>query len=159
MEYITYDEFKKMDIRIGTIREIEPISGADKLLKCQIDFGVFVEPIIETIEPIEQLDGNHDGVSEDNILTDTETAKLDNALEQINVTTEPKRDIRQIISGIREYYPDYEELIGKQVLYIVNLEPRTIRGHVSHGMLMAVGGDKPVFLIPDEPVEPGSRVR
>ena len=110
METITYEEFKKMDIRIGTIREIEPIEGTDKLLCCQIDFG-----------------------------------------------EEP----RQIISGIREFYPDYETLIGKQVLYIVNLEPREIRGHMSHGMLMAVNGTsgQPVFLVPDEPVEPGSKVR
>jgi methionyl-tRNA synthetase len=110
MEHVTYEEFKKMDIRIGTIREIEPIEGTDKLLRCQIDFGA---------EP------------------------------------------RQIISGIREFYPDFEKLIGKQVLYIVNLEPREIRGHMSHGMLMAVDGmnGQPVFLVPDEPVEPGSKVR
>jgi methionyl-tRNA synthetase len=108
MEYVTYDEFKKMDIRVGTIKQVEPIEGTDKLLKCQIDFG---DP-----EP------------------------------------------RQIISGIREYYPEYEALIGKQVLYIVNLEPREIRGNMSHGMLMAVG-DTPVFLIPESPVAPGSKVR
>jgi methionyl-tRNA synthetase len=72
-----------------------------------------------------------------------------------------ERDMRQIISGIREYYPDYESLIGKQVLYVVNLEPREIKGHMSHGMLMAVDGreGQPVFLVPDEPVEPGSKVR
>jgi tRNA-binding EMAP/Myf-like protein len=67
--------------------------------------------------------------------------------------------VRQILSGIREYYPDHSELIGKQVLYIVNLEPRTIRGLESNGMLMAVGDDAPIFLIPESPVEPGSKVR
>lgn len=109
METITYEEFKKMDIRIGTIKEVEAIEGTDKLLRCQIDFG--------------------------------------------------ELGVRQIISGIKEYYPEFSSLIGKQVLYVVNLEPREIRGHMSHGMLMAVGADKPIFLIPDEPVEAGSKVR
>lgn len=142
MEYVTYEEFKKMDIRVGTIREIEPVSGTDKLLKCQIDFG-FKKSEVDVVP------------ESDSVLTDAELAKLN------TVASEPERDVRQIISGIREYYPDYETLIGKQVLYIVNLEPRQIKGHMSNGMLMAVDGrdGQPVFLVPDEPVEPGSKVR
>ncbi len=132
-----------MDIRIGTIREIEPVEGTDKLLRCQIDFGIkkqVVDAVPET----------------DSVLTEEELAKLDAVASQ-----ESERDIRQIISGIREFFPDYETLIGKQVLYIVNLEPRQIKGHTSNGMLMAVDGmnGQPVFLVPDEPVEPGSKVR
>lgn len=143
MDTITYEQFKKMDIRIGTIREIEPVEGTDKLLRCQIDFGV-KKSALDVIP------------ENDSVLTEEELSKLstpDDIAEE--------RDTRQIISGIREYYPDYESLIGKQVLYIVNLEPREIRGHISHGMLMAVDGreGQPVFLIPDEPVEPGSKVR
>ncbi len=109
MEYVTYDQFKKMDMRVGTIRAVEPVEGTDKLLKCQIDFG----------------------------------------------------EMRQIVSGIREFYPDYAVLVGKQVLYIVNLEPRTIRGVESQGMLMAVDGKdgSPVFLTPEVEVTPGSHVR
>jgi methionyl-tRNA synthetase len=143
MEYITYEQFKKMDIRIGTIREIEPVEGTDKLLRCQIDFGIKKS----ALDVLPQSDS---------VLTEEELAKLGG---QDDLAEE--RDVRQIISGIREYYPDYESLIGKQVLYIVNLEPREIKGHMSHGMLMAVDGREghPVFLIPDEPVEPGSKVR
>lgn len=143
MENITYDQFKKLDIRIGTIREIEPVEGTDKLLRCQIDFGIKKTPIDIIPET-------------DSVLTDEELEKLGS---QDDVVEE--RDVRQIISGIREYYPDYESLLGKQVLYIVNLEPREIKGYMSHGMLMAVDGTdgNPVFLVPDEPVEPGSRVR
>lgn len=143
MEYITYDQFKKMDIRIGTIREIEPVEGTDKLLRCQIDFGIKKIPVDVIPES-------------DSVLTDEELSKLGNQDDVIE-----ERDIRQIISGIREFYPDYESLIGKQVLYIVNLEPREIKGHMSHGMLMAVDGTEgqPVFLVPDEPVAPGSKVR
>lgn len=143
MEYVTYEEFKKMDIRIGTIREIEPVEGTDKLLRCQIDFGI-KKQVVDVVPEA------------DSVLTEEELAKLDASAQQ-----EPERDIRQIISGIREFFPDYETLIGKQVLYIVNLEPRQIKGHTSNGMLMAVDGmnGQPVFLVPDEPVEPGSKVR
>ena len=143
MEYITYDQFKKMDIRIGTIREIEPVEGTDKLLRCQIDFGIKKSALDVLPET-------------DSVLTEEELAKLGG---QEGIVED--RDIRQIISGIKEYYPDYESLIGKQVLYVVNLEPREIKGYVSHGMLMAVDGreGQPVFLVPDEPVEPGSKVR
>ncbi len=117
MEYISYEEFKKMDIRVGTIREVEIIPETDKLLCCQIDFN-------ETDE-----EGN--------------------------------KRLRQIVSGIKEYYPDVNVLINKQVLYITNLEPRTIKGFESNGMLMAVDGidGKPIFLIPEVEVNPGSRVR
>lgn len=143
MEYITYEQFKKLDIRIGTIREIEPVEGTDKLLRCQIDFGVK-----KSVDVIPEADS---------VLTDEELAKLGEGQDN----AAPERDVRQIVSGIREYYPDYESLLGKQVLYVVNLEPREIKGHMSHGMLMAVDGTEghPVFLVPDEPVEPGSRVR
>lgn len=151
MEYITYDEFKKLDIRIGTIREIEPVEGTDKLLRCQIDFGA-KKPVVDLVPET------------DSVLTDEELEKLQQVAGDAAEATEDEhagRDVRQIISGIREYYPDYESLIGKQVLYVVNLEPREIKGHTSHGMLMAVDGKEgqPVFLVPDEPVEPGSKVR
>lgn len=157
MEYITYDDFKKLDIRIGTIREIEPVEGTDKLLRCQIDFGAR-KPVVDVIPET------------DSVLTEEELEKLQQVALQADETDAdsdsagekyPGRDVRQIISGIREYYPDYESLIGKQVLYVVNLEPREIKGHTSHGMLMAVDGKEgqPVFLVPDEPVEPGSKVR
>ena len=39
MEYVTYEEFKKMDIRLGTIQEVEPVPDTDKLLKFMIDFN------------------------------------------------------------------------------------------------------------------------
>ncbi len=67
---------------------------------------------------------------------------------------------RQILSGIREWYQP-EQLIGRQLLYVVNLAPRKIRGLESNGMLMAVDGSDgaPVFLVPDTTVSPGSTVR
>lgn len=112
-----------MDIRVGTIREVEEIPETDKLLRCQIDFG----PSFASGEAMA-------GEGERNGLV-------------------------QIVSGIKEYYPDPSVLINKQVLYIVNLEPRKIKGYESNGMLMAVDGveGKPVFLIPEVEVSPGAR--
>jgi methionyl-tRNA synthetase len=156
MNYITYDDFKKLDMRVGTIKHVVPVEGADKLLVCQIDFGPELATPLE-ITDAENFDANGDGIVEENILSIAEESKIDAAVAENNQTEHSST--RQIVSGIREYYPDYEKLVGKQVLYVVNLEPRTIRGHISHGMLMAVGNDKPVFLIPEESVDPGSQVR
>jgi len=68
---------------------------------------------------------------------------------------------RQILSAIREWYPEPEKLIGKQMLFVTNLAPRKIRGLESNGMLMAVDGldGAPVFLVPDAEVQPGTTVR
>ena len=117
VQFVTYDDFKKLDMRVGTIREVEAVEGADKLYKCQIDFN----------------EKNSEGMP----------------------------TLRQIVSGIREYFPDPNALVGKQVLYVVNLEPRTIRGVVSSGMLMAVDGPDgaPVLMSPEHPVNPGAHIR
>jgi methionyl-tRNA synthetase len=68
---------------------------------------------------------------------------------------------RQILSAIREWYPEPEKLIGKKMLFVTNLAPRKIRGLDSNGMLMAVDGidGHPVFLVPDDEINPGSLVR
>ena len=116
--YLTYDEFKKLDARVGHIMKVEEVEDADKLLRFEIDFG--------------------------------------------------GGELRQIVSGIREFYPEpsedepgYKQLVGKQLLYVTNLEPREIKGITSYGMLMAVDGSdgNPVFLVPEKPVDAGSSVR
>jgi len=105
---ITYDEFSKLDIRLGTIVEVEIVKGADKLLRFQVDFG---------------------------------TQRL------------------QILSGIREYFSNPQELVGKQSPFIVNLEPRMIRGLESQGMILAASdGDHFGLLTPHQPLKPGSQV-
>lgn len=64
---------------------------------------------------------------------------------------------RQIVSGIAAYVSDPETLVGKQLAFVANLEPRTIRGLESNGMLFAVGKeDTFAFLTPDRPVPPGT---
>lgn len=44
---------------------------------------------------------------------------------------------RQIVSGIRAYYPNPEDLVGTKCAFLANLEPRVIRGHESQGMILA----------------------
>ncbi len=44
---------------------------------------------------------------------------------------------RQILSGIAEYYPDFEQLIGKKVVIVANLKPRKMRGEISQGMILS----------------------
>lgn len=64
---------------------------------------------------------------------------------------------RTIVSGIRAYVPDPAALVGRQLAYVTNLEPRVIRGVESNGMLFAVGeGESFAFLTPDRSVPPGT---
>ncbi|HWH16117.1 MAG TPA: hypothetical protein VNU25_00825 [Candidatus Paceibacterota bacterium] len=65
--------------------------------------------------------------------------------------------LRQIVSGIRAYVAQPEDLVGRQLAFVTNLAPRTIKGLESNGMLFAVGeGDSFAFLAPDRPVPPGT---
>jgi methionine--tRNA ligase beta chain len=68
---------------------------------------------------------------------------------------------RQILSGIAEFYPDLNALIGKEIPILINLEPRIIRGQKSEGMvLVAIAEEgRPVLLHPASDVPPGSQVR
>lgn len=67
---------------------------------------------------------------------------------------------RQIVSGIREFFADPEELVGRQSPFLVNLETRTIRGLESQGMILAGGTDDEfIMLQPSTSVTPGMRIR
>ena len=64
---------------------------------------------------------------------------------------------RQIVSGIRAYVNEANELVGRQLAFVTNLAPRKIKGLESDGMLFAVGQDDTfAFLTPDRPVPPGT---
>jgi methionyl-tRNA synthetase len=68
-----------------------------------------------------------------------------------------ERDVRQIVSGIAAYVSEPESLVGRQLSFVTNLEPRVIRGLESNGMLFAVGeGDSFAFITPDRPIPPGT---
>ena len=95
---ITYDEFKKVEIRVGEILVVEKVEGSEKLLKLSVDFNEESGP-------------------------------------------------RQIVSGIQKYFPDDQVLVGRKCMFVTNLEPRTLMGLVSNGMLFAVGGGDNPFSI------------
>jgi len=63
---------------------------------------------------------------------------------------------RQIVSGIAMYFPDPQTLVGKKCAFCTNLEPRTIRGLESNGMIMAVSTEDGKFsLLEAGPEIPG----
>ncbi len=66
---------------------------------------------------------------------------------------------RQILSGIAKHYAP-EDLVGKKVVIIANLEPRMLMGHESQGMLLAAHGadEAPVLLLPEGDVASGSKI-
>ena len=67
---------------------------------------------------------------------------------------------RTIVAGIKQERANPQELEGKQALFVVNLEPRKMRGVVSEGMLFDIGyadGVKPVLAMPEAPVPNGTR--
>lgn len=65
---------------------------------------------------------------------------------------------RQIVAGIKAHYAP-EELVGRQVVVVANLETAKLRGVESQGMLLATSdGDRIVILIPEKKVSPGVKV-
>jgi methionyl-tRNA synthetase len=87
-----------------------------------------------------------------------ETDKLLRLMVDFNeVSPEGEKRPRQIVSGIAAYVADPETLVNRQLAFVTNLEPRTIRGLESNGMLFAVGaGESFAFLAPDREVPPGT---
>ena len=67
---------------------------------------------------------------------------------------------RVILSGMKQERPNPQELVGRQTLFVVNLEPRKMRGIVSQGMLFDLGfadGIQPALATPEVPVPDGTR--
>lgn len=66
---------------------------------------------------------------------------------------------RQIVAGIGKRY-NPEELVGREIVIVANLEPRKLMGLESQGMLLAAdSADGPVLLQPDTEVLPGSVIK
>ncbi|TGE23305.1 methionine--tRNA ligase [Hymenobacter metallicola] len=107
-EDVSFDEFGRMDLRVGTVVAAEKVAKTKKLLKLTVDTGL---------------------------------------------------DQRTIVSGIAEHFIP-EALVGQQVLVLLNLAPREIKGIQSQGMLLlAENADGSLQLMqPGQPVRPGSHV-
>jgi methionyl-tRNA synthetase len=106
---IQYEDFAKLDIRMGTVIAAEEVPETDKLIKCTVDFGELGE--------------------------------------------------RTIVSGIKAWKKP-ENLVGKQLPYIVNLAPRMLKGIESQGMLLAGSPEVQglVLLHPEFEVAPGTKL-
>ncbi len=103
----SFDDFKKMDIRIAEVLEVKDHPNADKLY-----------------------------------------------LVKVRIAEEE----REVVAGIKPYYTK-EELKGKQIVLLTNIEPATIRGVESKGMLLAANdGNIISALTVDKPVKCGARV-
>ena len=134
MNIIEFEDFKKVEIRIGKIVSAERIEGSDKLLKLWVDFGPStvkkeVQGEFISVEP-----------SDDEVIED-------------------ERVKRQIIAGIAQFYAP-EALIGKECPFAYNLAPRMLKGLESQGMILCPSDiNGPVLLHPDKEIEPGSLVK
>ena len=67
---------------------------------------------------------------------------------------------RTIVAGMKTERENPQEIVGKQALFVVNLEPRKMRGVLSEGMLFDIGyadGVRPVLAVPESPVPDGTR--
>lgn len=106
---VAFDDFGKVDIRVGTVLECTKVPKADKLLQFKIEDGM---------------------------------------------------GTRTIVSGIAKFYPNPEELVGKQVCFIANFAPRKLKGVESQGMILSAE-DKDgrlVLVTPSQLVTPGCSI-
>lgn len=106
---ITYEDFKKVELKVAKIISAESVEGSDKLIKLALDLG---------------------------------------------------SEKRQIVAGIGRVYKP-EDLIGLEIAVVANLEPKTLMGIESNGMLLAASADRgeSVLLIPQKEVLPGAEIR
>lgn len=69
------------------------------------------------------------------------------------------KDERQLVAGIRLFYTK-EQLVGRRIVMVANLEPAVIRGEASHGMVLAASDDQGISVLsPDRDVALGSIVK
>ncbi|HEX7233184.1 MAG TPA: methionine--tRNA ligase subunit beta [Candidatus Binatia bacterium] len=104
---ISIEDFRKVELRVATIKSAEPHPNADRLMVLQVDLG---------------------------------------------------DQQRQICAGIRGQYTP-EDLLGKQIVVVANLETAKLRGLDSEGMLLAASDDgRVIILTPEKSVAAGAKV-
>lgn len=65
---------------------------------------------------------------------------------------------RQLVAGIAKFY-NAEDLVGKEIVVVANLEPKVLFGLESQGMLLVANdNDNPVLLMPEKEVIPGTKI-
>ena len=84
--------------------------------------------------------------------------KVPDATKLLKLTIDIGTEKRQIVAGIAEYYSP-EQIVGKTIVVVTNLQPATIRGIKSEGMLLAAKKDGKLTLLSSlEPIEPGAKI-
>jgi methionyl-tRNA synthetase len=108
-QYITIDDFRKVDLRVAKVMQCESLPKSEKLLKLDLEVG---------------------------------------------------QEKRQILAGIAQHYKP-EDLVGKSVVVVFNLQPAKLMGHESQGMLLAAsdGTGRLVILSPASDIGSGSIVK
>ncbi len=105
---LKFDDFAKLEIKIGTVLEVERVLGTDKLLKIIVDMG---------------------------------------------------NEKRQVVAGFGHKYKP-EDLIGKQVPIVLNIEKARIRGVESNGIFVAIDAfGEPMLLVPENKIPNGSKIK
>lgn len=110
MDIITYDDFAKLKIVVGTITAVEEVPDSNKLLKLTVEVG--------------------------------------------------EEAPRQILSGIKKHFTDFQSLVGVQTPFLINLETKVIAGLESQGMILAASSDEAFSLLTlGNQLPAGSQVR
>lgn len=105
---VSFKEFKNIELKIASIKEVKDHPNADKLYVITIDLG---------------------------------------------------DKLKQVVAGIKSSYTK-EELIGKQIVVVDNLEPASLRGVQSQGMLLAASDEQGITIVsPERKVNLGSIVK
>jgi len=105
---VTFEEFKKLELKVARIKEVQDHPHADKLYVITVDLG---------------------------------------------------DKTKQIVAGIKVSYKK-EELMGKQVVVVDNLEPAVLRGVESQGMLLAASDETGItIIVPEKKIKLGSVVK
>ncbi len=104
---ISFEDFSRLELKVGAILEAEEVEESGKLIKCIVDLG--------------------------------------------------EEQPRQILAGVKQWYKP-EDLVGKQVVVVANLESKVMMGFQSQGMIL-MAGEEPVLLIPQKEVPLGAKIR
>ena len=84
--------------------------------------------------------------------------RVEGSKKLLKLQVDTGEEERQIVAGIGLAY-EPEVLVGREVIIVANLEPRSLMGIESQGMLLAASNDHPVLLQPDKEVAPGAPIR
>ena len=88
-----------------------------------------------------------------------EASEIEGADRLLQLRVDLGSETRQLVAGIKKTYTP-EELVGKHIIVVANLEPATLRGVESRGMLLAASAeDGPVLATFDKDVAPGAKVK